>query len=366
MELKFSEVKLLLNNGIKREQIKKLKLNRQLMSRNPIYWILKGRDLEQAQFESNKRTPGKFEYFRYYKNYSTDEDALEAMNKYNNENSVTKENMIRNHGEIIGLQKWNDYCQKQSVKNTFEFKKDKYGWTEEQFKVFNNSRAVTLSNSIKKHGIEKGTKIYNSYVEKQRYAGCKLDYFIEKYGEIEGERKYKEVNIKKSHSLEGYLLITNGDFEKANELYNTYQTTQNKTYSNISQELFEILRYELIQCGIDDSDIYFAEHNFEWFINNSTQLKNYYLDFYVSSVNKVIEFNGDYWHCNPNKYKQGELIEYLGRGIIDPMIIWEEDKNRLNDIKKIPYIKDVLIVWESDFKNNPLEVVENCMKFLLE
>ena len=55
-------------------------------------------------------------------------------------------------------------------KNTFEYKKEKFGWSPEDFKEFNKSRAVTKENLIKKHGEEKGLEIFNNY--------CKMFIFI--------------------------------------------------------------------------------------------------------------------------------------------------------------------------------------------
>jgi hypothetical protein len=38
--------------------------------------------------------------------------------------------------------------------------------------------------------------------------------------------------------------------------------------------------------------------------NNKTLLKDRLeLDIYFPKLNKAIEYNGDYWHCNPNKYE---------------------------------------------------------------
>ena len=94
-------------------------------------------------------------------------------------------------GEEEGLKKWNHYCELQSKSNKFEYKKEKYGWTEEDFNNFNKTRAITLENQIAKYGEEEGTKRFNDYCEKQVYAGNKLEYFIEKLGEIEGRKKYE-------------------------------------------------------------------------------------------------------------------------------------------------------------------------------
>ena len=85
----------------------------------------------------------------------------ESIKPYLVENPVTLENMSRKYPRAEAEERYRIYIEKQRVKNTYEFKKQKYGWTEEQFNEYNKSRAVTLENCIKKHGEEKGTRIFN-------------------------------------------------------------------------------------------------------------------------------------------------------------------------------------------------------------
>lgn len=74
----------------------------------------------------------------------------------------------------------------------------------------------------------------------------------------------------------------------------------------------------------------------------------YKLDFYIESLGKIIEFDGDYWHgknkeriANPSKVKNRD-IEIL--------------KTR-NDLK-------IYHVKECDYKNNPGKVINECLEFL--
>jgi hypothetical protein len=45
-------------------------------------------------------------------------------------------------------------------------------------------------------------------------------------------------------------------------------------------------------------------------------------------------------------------------------IIWNDDRIRIDFIEKIPYINDVLVIWENDFRNDPDMVVYRCIEFL--
>jgi G:T-mismatch repair DNA endonuclease (very short patch repair protein) len=70
-------------------------------------------------------------------------------------------------------------------------------------------------------------------------------------------------------------------------------------------------------------------------------------DIYIPSLNLIIEYNGDYWHCNPKKYNSNYFNKKKSKYAWE---IWEYDKNKLELIKNNGYTLEV--IWESDFKNN--------------
>ena len=78
---------------------------------------------------------------------------------------------------------------------------------------------------------------------------------------------------------------------------------------------------------------------------------HHYCDVYIPSKNTIIEFQGDYWHGNPKKYKKEELTEY------------QLKKVRKDDDLKM-YCKEndinLIEIWESDF-NKDKESVNNLL-----
>jgi len=70
-------------------------------------------------------------------------------------------------------------------------------------------------------------------------------------------------------------------------------------------------------------------------------------DIYIPSLNLIIEYNGDYWHCNPKKYESDYFHKKKNKYAWE---IWEYDKNKLELIKNNGYTLEV--IWESDFRNN--------------
>ena len=78
---------------------------------------------------------------------------------------------------------------------------------------------------------------------------------------------------------------------------------------------------------------------------------HHYCDVYIPSKNTIVEFQGDYWHGNPKKYKKEELTEY------------QLEKIRKDDELR-NYCKDnglrLIEVWESDF-NKDKESINNLL-----
>lgn len=87
----------------------------------------------------------------------------------------------------------------------------------------------------------------------------------------------------------------------------------------------------------------------QYYIND---LKHY-CDVYIPEKNIIVEFNGDFWHCNPKKYKNGPIHKI------------QEDKVKKDEIlRSYCELNDIMLIeiWESDFKKNP----DDIKSFLME
>lgn len=74
---------------------------------------------------------------------------------------------------------------------------------------------------------------------------------------------------------------------------------------------------------------------------------------------KIIEFNGDYWHANPKIYKKDYINKTLNLTAYE---IWKKDEKRKKYIQKQGY--QLYVVWESDYKNDPENTIKKCIEFL--
>lgn len=93
--------------------------------------------------------------------------------------------------------------------------------------------------------------------------------------------------------------------------------------------------------------------------SNRKILSGYEIDIFRCSNKKCIEFNGDYWHCNPNKYSSDFKIIQTNKTAAE---IWAADKNKQILLNSRGY--ELMIVWESDWKADKMKILEDCITFL--
>jgi G:T-mismatch repair DNA endonuclease (very short patch repair protein) len=70
-------------------------------------------------------------------------------------------------------------------------------------------------------------------------------------------------------------------------------------------------------------------------------------DIFIPSLNLIIEYFGDYWHCNPNIYNNDYFNKKKN---MFAWQIWEYDRSKLDLIKDNGY--NLEVIWEGDLKNN--------------
>ena len=250
--------------------------------------------------------------------------------------AVSKKSMIKKWGEIEGIKKWEEYCKKQAITNSFEYKQKKYGWTEKEFKDFNKSRAITIENLINKYGEELGKQKFENYVNKQKLTKS-LDYMVQKYG----KEKAIEINQSKALTLKNY--IKKYGKEKGLEQYELMLNKHHNYFSKISQKFFS----ELDKYLSKKYTTYYATKNKEYGVN---LIDSYIcLDYFILELNLCIEFNGTYYHGDPRIFKENDCPNPHNK-TLTAKEIWENDNNRYKLLKEIRNI-NTIVIWENDYYN---------------
>jgi len=179
---------------------------------------------------------------------------------------------------------------------------------------------------------------------KERQTTFSKEICIQKYGEVKGLKIFKDRQAKWQKSL-----LVNGNLKCG--------------YSKISQELcYRILENYDIE---DREDVYFATKNQEFFISKKGTEYDprvfVQYDFCDKKRKKIIEYNGDQYHANPNLYESNDNPHPF-RKWITAQEIWDKDEEKIKIAKEEGY--DILTIWDGDYKNNKEKTLLECLKFL--
>lgn len=252
---------------------------------------------------------------------------------------ATLEKFNVDYGPFWGPIRWQEYCDRQSYTNTFEYKAATYNMSESEFEEYNQSRAVTKKNLIKRHGKEEGERKWQEYCDRQAYTKS-LQYQIDLHGEEEGRKKFAEISAKKTHTLENF--INRYGTKEGYDKWVTFWTKRRAPESDMEREFID--KVECIFTGYENE--YSSRHAFFEHENGV-----YLVDFYNSEFKLVVEFNGNYWHANPKIYNAADKIRNMTAAEI-----WKREEERLIFLNDHDKIDNIIVVWEGEEETGLQEI----------
>ena len=175
-----------------------------------------------------------------------------------------------------------------------------------------------------------------------------LEKCIEKYGEEEGTRRY--IDRQKNWSAKVELQYQKGLFSKIPHSQNS------SIYSKFEKDIVDSI-IELLDINIDD--IYCYKTSQFRLENTNESCKNKIFSYDLKIGNKIIEFNGDFWHMNPDVYDSDYVHPYSNLSAEEK---WEFDEIKLNCAFQNGY--DVLTIWEQEYNENKEATIQKCVEFL--
>ena len=105
--------------------------------------------------------------------------------------------------------------------------------------------------------------------------------------------------------------------------------------------------------------VFYGSKNREYSIRKNNV--NYIYDFTDLEKRKIIEFQGDIYHGNPEFFKENDYPNPYHKNKTAKNLR-DYDKLKKEVAKEENF--DVLTIWENDYRKNKKEVLENCIKFL--
>jgi len=252
-------------------------------------------NMSKSQLKSYKETDREAKFSHFFEPYWIEKG-------YTKEEANDIVNKRKNKAKTLSLHKMKNVYDRTTVQIGYWIKK---GYTKEEAIKKVHDRQVTFSKQIciDKHGKEKGIDIW-----KQRQINWQNTLKSKSKEEI------KRINIlKKPKRLNKYFI------------------------SSAEKELKNILKCES-----------------QFLLENET---SYYL-YDLKKGNKIIEYNGDYWHCNPKKYNEDFFNKQLNMTAKEK---WKNDKDKISYAQSKSF--DVLVIWEKDYKEHKEEVIKQCKDF---
>jgi G:T-mismatch repair DNA endonuclease (very short patch repair protein) len=229
---------------------------------------------------------------------------------------------------------------KDFIKDAKKIHGEKYDYSLANYK--NNKEKINIV--CKKHGLFRQTP--NEHLNKK---GCKkcsyekrfcsLDSFVQKAQKVHGNKyDYSLTNYTNSKEKINIVCKKHGLFKQTPKVH--------LEGSGCQKCSFVITRISKNQQTIYDYILKAISPNAKLEYKITVQSKIFHVDIFIPETNTVVEYYGDYWHCNPKKYDANYFHPHKKMYAKD---IWKCDNERMKKIKNLGY--NTTTIWESDFKN---------------
>lgn len=324
------------NKKIIEQQIRsKLNLTSKLARHTVGYWKARGWSADESYIKSRENTQ------KNRKSVYSREFWLEKINPVTGLHyTIDEADFERNSRRPIRKEYWisKGYCDDESEKLAVNAK------TNNNAKGASKNKGSTVRRITSRRCIEYYLARGYSEDESKKLLSESQKFFskdicIQKYGEEHGIKVWKDRQDRWQAKLDSK---SNDEKSRINRLKISKGITVSKAEKLILKELLDIVP------GV--------VHQFSLFESNK---KQYIYD--IMYNNKIIEYNGDFWHCNPKKYLADFVNPKTKVRAIDK---WKSDYDKIEFAQSQGYT--VLVVWESDFKQNKEQTIKECIQFLTQ
>ena len=175
-----------------------------------------------------------------------------------------------------------------------------------------------------------------------------LEGYILRYGEEDGRKKYKERCDKIGYSMTVDWYIERFGVEEGTK---KYEERINKTVTKAADIKHSKHQYEIYE-SLKENDSSWEDERYAGGVG--------VVDMLNKKLKVVIEYFGDYWHCNPEVYSDDYYHKTLCLTAKEKQ---NKDKIRLNKILLSENVDKIIVVWEKRFHE---EGLTNVLKKIYE
>lgn len=217
---------------------------------------------------SRKKTYDLQPYARFTKEWFVwkyPEDGLDRFNEHVNKSRQSEENMIKRWGEGLGKKKWQETVAK---KNTVALTREKFGNEAVADRYKRQQETVSKQSLDQKEDIKRKRNAgLEKHLSKNVRGKTRLEFFISRYGKIDGTERYHETMKKAFH----------GPNRMSVPAKQVYTILCEKLPQNVIDELY---------CDVPGKQ--------EFWLSESHNIYGY--DFAHRNSKSILEFNGSFWH----------------------------------------------------------------------
>jgi very-short-patch-repair endonuclease len=277
------------------------------------------------------------------------------------------------------------------IKNSNKIHDNKYDYSLVEYEK--SSKKVTIicrkhgefqqraSNHLRGRGcvLCKKSKIYdtNKFIEMSNYIHNNVYEYKKTY--YKGSHTYVIITCKKhgdfrqtptNHlsgkgcskcATESNRLIINDFIDRSNEIHNFKYDYSLSEYKNIRTKVIiickehgnfkQIPKNHLNGQGCPRCGNLFGIKENKWLdylgvIERQVKIGKYIVDGYEPSTNTIYEFNGDFWHGNPQLYDENDINKVLNKTFGE---LYKKTINRERYLIKKGY--NIISIWENEFDN---------------
>jgi hypothetical protein len=255
------------------------------------------------------------------------------------------------YGDLDGLARWKKCCQSKAITIERYLKSFSPGDAKEKIESWKGKIVNTKSNFIKRYGEVEGAIRFEKYICKQKQSLLQL--WINKFGEEEGKKRWNDY----IHSISCTLELFQCKYGEKDGL-RRYVDWNNKRFdfksgrfvSKVSLDFFEEVRRVtdfLLEFGDPEPWIYPL---------SGKPLK---VDCLIKDLGLVVEFYGDFYHCNPRIYPDDYVVRVKnGKQITAKEKRGQDAFRQQLTLTAVPFL---LVVWEKSFRSDAPGTVKSAV-----